>query len=73
MNNRCRLKCFKEMRAVMKACCILHNVIADARGYKGTMQFICELVEHDDFDLNQEEVKSPKCRVEQASQWCVEF
>lgn len=67
--NKCSRQCVKEMKAVTKSCCILNSVIANARGYEGTMQFRKKLEKHDGIDFNLKEIMSPKCRVEQVRQW----
>lgn len=71
--NRGRLKCVKNIHTMVKACCILHNIISGARGCEGTMQFTPKLEEHDDFGLNLKKVMSTECRVGQARQRNKEF
>ena len=41
----CRLWFVDDIADMMTACVILHNIIADARGYAGTMRFRAEVEE----------------------------
>ena len=38
----CRLQDLKDMQNVMKACCIMHNMMALERSYYGTSRFRME-------------------------------
>lgn len=71
--NCCRLQCVKEMRTVVKTCCILHNVIVDTRGYEETKKFTPDIEESDDFILNLKKVLKAECKREQAMRWWQEF
>lgn len=70
--NRCRLENVEEIQEVVKACCIIHNMVAVERGYEGTMQFKKELEEEEN-DIELERVVRPECRYEQARMWREEF
>lgn len=66
----CRLWHLEDIHYVVKACAILHNMIADARGYQGTMRFRNELDgEEQARPVDLEAVMTSECRYEQAELW----
>lgn len=67
--NSCRLGSLEDMECVVKACAILHNMIAEKRGYAGTIKFKKELEDDEDIEINLKEVITSECRREQARQW----
>ena len=68
--NPCRLRYQDDISKVMKACVILHNVIADARGYAKTMRFRQEMeAEEQCADMQLSRVMTHECRYEQSDMW----
>lgn len=66
----CRLWYVDEIADVMTACVILHNMIADKRGYAGTMRFRAELEEEDQcLPLELDTVMTAECRYDQSDIW----
>lgn len=67
----CRLAHLQDIETVMLACCVLHNIISDHRGYKGTMQFKRALKKRDrDMNLiSVSNVDKVKCRYKRAAAW----
>ena len=66
----CRLWHLEDISFVLKACAILHNMIADRRGYEGTMRFRNEVKEEEQArPLALQSVMISECRYEQAEIW----
>ena len=66
----CRLWHLEDIHFVVKACAILHNMIADARRYQRMMRFRNELEGEDQArPLDLEAVITAGCRYEQAQLW----
>lgn len=64
-----RTESLKEMETVMKECCILHNMIARARGYRGTMKFRQHLEDDEKLVIDMSEVMRVECQYEQGKTW----
>lgn len=57
------------MKWVFEACCVLHHVIASARGYEGIAMLRRFFESKQDMDPNIEALRTYKCRYQQATVW----
>lgn len=68
--NPCRLRNLKDINKVMKTCVIIHNIIADARGYEGTMRFRNEMeADEQCAEMQLSRVMTHECRYDQSDMW----
>ena len=65
-----RLYDLTDMEYVVKACCILHNMIAAERGYTGTAKFrLAEDMDLQNLPISLQHIRRPSSTYEQAQIW----